>query len=437
MISNKKNIRSTIFWSIDKLKSNVVRKHYDDIKFHYFNSTDESSVNIRQGYLHALIRHVTLNVPFYKNYHNVTELSDLPVVNKLTIINDYDSFISQLHSRGEMIATTTSGSTGTPFTILKDRNKISRHQAENIFFSDLADYPLGSRLYYTRVWNNINKKTIIEKLKTNIVPIDISNLSNESLNTFIQKIESEKQPMTILGFASFFEALARYIDLNSVKSKYHFRTNSIITISEALPDYARLILREFFKCAVFSRYSNMENGFIGQQNQSVKNGYLLNHGSMHVEILSLDSDAPVSLGKLGRIVITDYFNYGMPLVRYDTGDLGILEYDNKFGAYLSKVEGRRTDFIFNTKGELLSPHVITNTMWNFKDLSQFQFIQVDKAYYKIKLNYSLGFYPNEDFLVSSLKSFLGQDARVEVEYVSEIPLLSSGKRSKIVNLMPK
>ena len=42
-------------------------------------------------------------------------------------------------------------------------------------------------------------------------------------------------------------------------------------------------------------------------------------------------------------------------------------------------------------------------------------------------------FKNEDKLKNEFLSFLGKDAVFEVSYVDEIPLLSSGKRRKIVN----
>ncbi len=39
----------------------------------------------------------------------------------------------------------------------------------------------------------------------------------------------------------------------------------------------------------------------------------------------------------------------------------------------------------------------------------------------------------EEELISEFKTYLGEDATFSIEYVSEIPLLASGKRKKIVN----
>lgn len=37
----------------------------------------------------------------------------------------------------------------------------------------------------------------------------------------------------------------------------------------------------------------------------------------------MDSDEPAEPGELGRIVITDLFNYAFPILRYDNGDTAV------------------------------------------------------------------------------------------------------------------
>ena len=67
-------------------------------------------------------------------------------------------------------------------------------------------------------------------------------------------------------------------------------------------------------------------------------------------------------GELARIVVTDLFNYAMPLIRYDTGDLAVVEKHEKYGKVITSIEGRRTDFIYNTSGDVLSPYSVINNM---------------------------------------------------------------------------
>lgn len=134
---------------------------------------------------------------------------------------------------------------------------------------------------------------------------------------------------------------------------------------------------------------------------------------------------------MGRIVVTDYFNKAMPLIRYDTGDIGICKIINN-KPYLTSIEGRKTDLIYNTKDEPLSVHIVSNTLWEFKELKQYQFIQYEKSSYLLKINFK-GVFSREKELEFKLKKYLGADADIKFEYVTEIPVLNSGKRRCIVN----
>ena len=85
-------------------------------------------------------------------------------------------------------------------------------------------------------------------------------------------------------------------------------------------------LEKHFNTKVVSRYSNEEMGILAQQsNIEQNNAFNINWASYYVEILKMDTNEKANLGELGRIVITDLFNFSMPLIRYDTGDLGVFE----------------------------------------------------------------------------------------------------------------
>jgi phenylacetate-CoA ligase len=71
-------------------------------------------------------------------------------------------------------------------------------------------------------------------------------------------------------------------------------------------------------------------------------------------------------------------------------------------------------------------------MWQYTDIIQYQLIQEGQKEYLMKININ-GTFTRETKLIQELKSYLGEDAVLRVEYVSEIPLLSSGKRKMIVN----
>lgn len=162
----------------------------------------------------------------------------------------------------------------------------------------------------------------------------------------------------------------------------------------------------------------------------------LNLANCYIEILKFDSDEPVADGELGRIVVTDLTNYAMPMIRYDIGDVAMVG-EKKSGIMVSidNLGGRKTDLIIRTDGtqvdfyNSVSPDLFLN-----EGISQFQFIQKGEKEYLLKLNLKdESLKTMTDRFVGYVKKVVGEDANCKVEYVSEIPVLSSGKRKVVIN----
>jgi phenylacetate-CoA ligase len=73
-------------------------------------------------------------------------------------------------------------------------------------------------------------------------------------------------------------------------------------------------------------------------------------------------------------------------------------------------------------------------MWKYRELAQYQFIQLSEKKYQFKLS-SPNKFDREKELVEEFRGYLGSDAEIKVTYVEEIPLLASGKRKKVVNML--
>jgi phenylacetate-CoA ligase len=70
-------------------------------------------------------------------------------------------------------------------------------------------------------------------------------------------------------------------------------------------------------------------------------------------------------------------------------------------------------------------------LFKYGDFKQLQFVQKTKKEYHVNLNTSEKV--DENAIAIEFKNYLGDDAVIKVNYVDEIPLLSSGKRRQIVN----
>ncbi len=429
-------LRRKLFWTVDLLKGKRVAAHYSDIKSIMENFYADDSKKRRDDYLANIIHHAIETTPFYSKYKTNNSVAQLPVINKNIIRDNFESFRSTAYSDNQVFAVVTSGSTGTPFKIYHDQNKKNRNSADTIYFAKLAGYHIGQRLIYFKIWNEINKKKWFTAWAQNIVAQDVTNLSATSINALISKIKKDHSLKGFLGYASAYEAICKHLDAVQAQ-QLHCNVGSAIAMSEGLNDYTKNAMQKYFAVKTVSRYSNVENGILAQQSIHYGNEFYLNMASYYIEVLNFDNDLPVKDGMPGRVVVTDLFNYAMPVIRYDTGDVAMMcsSSGNKYKTpVLLNVEGRRMDMVFNTKGELVSSFTITNNMWKYTEIQQYQFIQLSATAYLFKIN-SVNDFKRETELIEEFKAYFGHDAVIKVEYVTDVPLLASGKRKKVMNLM--
>ncbi len=427
------NIRNLSFWLSDKLKGGKLKADLNDIIDTSKISSFDELLKKNQPTLKSLLKIVVENSAFYSKYRLYEKLQDFPVVNKIDIKQNFDSINILPTTSKDIKQVSSSGSTGTPFKIYQNSRKVRRNKADVIFFANAVGYNIGDLLLFMRLWLKKYEKSYLKRKLTNIVQIDVEkDLTDEKIEFLLEKLKSNKQRKGIIGYPSAYEKICNYLDkVNS--SKLNLNIKSIIATSETLYDNTKQRMEYYFNAPIVSRYSNEENGIIAQQMIGDKS-FTINWASYYIEILDLEKDVPAKLGELGRIVITDLYNTATPMIRYDTGDLGkFCDFENDGVPKFELITGRKKDLLYNTKGGIVNPFVFYNGLTQFSELNQFQIVQKSQNDYIFKINCDNEF-KKEKELISYFMSYLGNDAKIVIEYVKEIPLLNSGKRRIIVNL---
>ena len=429
-------IRKQGFWTLDSLKGGQVKKNYREIKQIQEDYFSPVSQKLREKYLYNLLQHTIRTVPYYKDIPLSSRLQDFPVISKTEIQKDLGRFTSSKFDIKKSFKVATSGSTGVPFILYQNKGKKIRNTADTLYFLASGNYEIGEKLYDLEVWRQIGMSSPFITRMKNLEYVDITQFTDKAITDFLQTLKAVSQPQHLIGFVTAFEQICKYLD--TVNSKpLQTSVISIFTISEYLSAESKNKIQYYFQVPVVSRYSSEEVGILAQQEPVYeKSDFKLNLASYHFEILDLQEDKPVAPGTLGRVVITDYFNYCMPLIRYDTGD--IASFSNNVHTKLpsfSHIEGRKMDLIYTTCGDLISSFIVYTKFHKYYSLlHQYQFIQQSAKTYVVKLNCKTEF-PYEEELISSIKKDFGLDATVLIEYVKEIPALSSGKRKKVVSLL--
>ena len=202
----------TKFWITDYLKGSPIGKHYKEIK--YLSTHDAAATaSYREKKLAAFIDYVTANSPFYSSYTGCG-LQDFPVVNKSILLDNYENIrIAQDKipgQKGKPHIQSTSGSTGTPFSIPQDTEKRNRRIAELKYFGKVVGFKSHDMLVHLRTWNRWQQKTPAQIRRERIIPFDISSMGEDNLAQLVKTINDNKA-LCLRGYASSFDLLANYL----------------------------------------------------------------------------------------------------------------------------------------------------------------------------------------------------------------------------------
>ena len=401
------------FWVNDFLNGSPIGEPYREVKWHAEHSAEESYER-RQNKLKNILTYAQKNTAFYGNFRSF-DLSQYPVMKKKDLIEHYDDIVVQSDripgQKGDVYIQRTSGSTGTPLKIPQDTLKRRRRIAELKYYGKQVGFNTHELLVHLRIWNKWQKKSLKQIRRENIIPFDITEMSTERIKELCEIIKKEKV-FALRGYASIIDALGTYLkehpqELPSLKI--------IISVSESLTDETREKIKKYLKCEIISQYANEECGIIAQELPPTSkqcNVMYFNNASYYFEVLKMDSNESVGYGELGRIVMTDLHNYAFPIIRYDTGDVGILGAPNeRSNGYpvLEKLYGRSSDLCYTVGGVPFSSMLLSRTFKHFDELVQWQFIQKTEKDYLLKVILRLKVNP-EEYLkegIIELKKCLG------------------------------
>ena len=424
------------FWINDFLHGGGLWSDFKEVRFIYENP--EKGEFIRKKRLRELLDFAKQNVPFYQKWNGKLEsLSEFPVVNKQIYLQHYADFLTPKEripgQKGELHIQRTSGSTGTPFEVPQDTRCRTRRVATIKFGNELVGFhsfePMvhlrSLKQYYTGNPSVINKNL-------NITYADNSNLNDKKIKDIIDIINSTKAKV-VRGYTTPIDIICSYAISHGLTLTSH---PTFITGGEGQMESLRLKIINGLHCNVISQYANEENGVFGQTELNGKGTtMILNRANCIIEILKLDSDEPAAPGELGRIVVTDFFNYAFPMIRYDIGDVASIgKVQNGILMSIDNLVGRKGDMVYGTKGQWIDVvNSMSTEIHNNLRIQQWQFIQEGEKEYTLRLvSTDAEIRQNAKHFEDMMKELLGEEAVVHVEYPDEIPVLSSGKRKVVI-----
>ena len=210
------------------------------------------SQKLNEEQLQKLLKHAVDTTAFYSKFSGLG-FENFPVINKNTIKEQWDLLYSNLYKDKPIHEMSTSGSTGTPFTMHWNMEKRKRQLAELIYFNEQAGQKLGQRYIYFRVWTDKNRKSKLELWMQNLLPVNILHLNDETLENICQILKKRPYVNSCLAYGSTYEYLVKYIQSKNYTPK-DFRVKTFVSGSEVLSMEMKQKIKESVGCKIIDRF---------------------------------------------------------------------------------------------------------------------------------------------------------------------------------------
>jgi len=401
--------------------------------------------------LQRLLQHAYSHVPYYRDAFDeadvhpeeITSIDDLrrlPLLEKDQVRKKlYFHLFADTHRKRDMLRITTSGSTGEPFTTYGDRYQLEMRFATTLRSLEWTGWRFGDR--QARLWHQtlgMSKSQVIRErtdawfMRRLFVPA--FEFTPETIEQYVDRIRRFK-PVLVDGYAESLNFLATYVRDGGNPG---FSPRAMVSSAQMLPDNVRDLIEEAFQTRVFDKYGSREFSGIAYTCELSRDHHVMDE-SYVVELLT--DGRPTEPGEVGEILVTDLNNFSVPLIRYRIGDLAVAVDESEAcacGRHFSRVgriEGRTQAIVHCADGTWLPGALFLHF---FKEheyaIRHFQVHQETPGEITLKV------VKNRQFSEAAMREILeelgrytGSKTRIDVEFVEEIPLVRTGKRSPVVS----
>jgi phenylacetate-CoA ligase len=297
------------------------------------------------------------NNPFYKELVGTGSFenwSDLPILTKKNLQKPLHERLSRGYTSKNTFVNKTSGSSGNPFVFAKNKfchaliwvNIMRRFQWHGIDFN----HSYQARFYGMPLDFVSNKKLRIKDYLSHRYRFTIFDLSDKGLEKIVRKFSNTKFDY-INGYTSSIVLLAKYLKKNNLFLDTICPSLKVCVVtSEMLFEDDKMLLEERFRIPIINEYGAAELDVIALE--SAEGKWKVNAETIFVEILD-ENNQTVPYGMAGRIVVTSLYNKAHPMIRYEVGDIGILDEKSTLkNPVLKKLIGRTNDIAVLPSGKI-------------------------------------------------------------------------------------
>lgn len=398
--------------------------------------------------LRRVLAHAYEQVPYYREsfrsvgydparFRGQEDLARLPVLERDVVKHR----VADLKSRAAPSLTEghTSGTTGSPITLFYDADMIAMNYAVMDRQYALAGLRMGQDGDRAAVLRGNVIVPLSQKRPPfwrrnramNQMMFSTFHLSPDNLLAYLAALRAFA-PAVLDGYPSSLYVLAKLL-LNRGE---RLPLKAAITSSETLYDFHRQAIEQAFECRVFDYYAAAERVVFSVECDRHQGHHLCDEYGI-TEIVGDDGQL-LPDGEEGFMVGTTLHNLGMPLIRYRTTDRGA----RKTGTctcgrglpLMEDVTTKAEDVLRLRDGRLISPSVLTHPFKPLDSIEGSQLVQTNLDRLLVRIVPG-GRFDETDraHLVRELKARLGDDMRIDIEIVAELPRTGRGKFKWVVN----
>lgn len=389
------------------------------------------------------------NVPYYRKLFDkihinpndiryIEDLEHLPILSKDEIKNHWDEFKPKSLHRINYYDQATGGSTGTPFNYRLC--KIDRFLSGALLYRGwgYAGYRLGDKMAFLGgssldIGTKSNMLKYVHEITRNIKKLssfDMSNGEMEKYKAILFKID----PKYLRGYASSIYFFANWIEKNDLKM---ISPSAIFTTSEMLYPFMREKIENVFSCDVYNNYG-LNDGGLGAYECPMHCGMHIDTERSIMEIVDNNGDQ-LDCGE-GRILATSLYNYAMPFIRYDTGDIGEISDEEcscgRGHKLLKNLTGRSVDYLITPEGKNIHGWFFLYIFWEVgRGIKEYQVVQENINTLVIKIVPEESFNPEQLNKIRKLISLRSPKWNIEFLFEDTIQRTKAGKYKFVINKM--
>ncbi|MBE5844010.1 MAG: phenylacetate--CoA ligase family protein [Butyrivibrio sp.] len=394
--------------------------------------------------LQRIIQYAYNHTEYYKELFDVngidpksiktkSDLDRIPFLTKEILVNNRDRLISDEFKQEDLVYITTSGSTGVPTGFYVQKDSHIRDLAYTYYFFGKYGYTTKCKKLILRGKTFANQKrgknTQWDSFKREL-SINIFDMTDARMDEYCRAIEKYR-PDVAYGYMSAMYLLCKHIEK---RGGLNHKFKCFIGISETITAEQKEYVEKIIEAPVLTFYGMSERVIIAAQDHE-SGEYTPEPIYGITEIIDSNGVVINEENKSGELVGTSLYNYGMPLIRYKTGDMSEwinMSYRKK--DTLKTIYGRKQkDLLINCDGVPVSMASLEVHSVIYDYMTRYQFYQEVKGAVLVRVVLNTGV--NQEVAKKAIEETFTKRTMgkiiFSVEFVDSLKPKANGKYSII------